>query len=241
MISVFVAEALKLRRSLVLLVAATGPVMVFALGVMMQVTGNGPEDWTMHTMSSAAIWAFFLLPMTAVGATALLAQLEHAPGTWSHSLALPIPKWQVFFAKAVLALLLMAVISALVALAALAAGFVGSALAPDHAIAGSYDAALAFRLYGLMYLAGFLVTAIQWTLAMRFSAFAVPVSIGIGGTFVAVAATSAKSGIYFPWLMPLNVLAQDPARIQIAVGLGLAGGLAIFAGAIFWLARRDWA
>lgn len=234
------AELLKLRRSLVLLVAATPPLMVLALGIMMRVTGNAPDDWFIQISSSAAIWGFFLLPMTAIGVTALLAQLEHGPGTWSHTLALPVPKWQVFLAKAVLAQILMLVIGALVALAGLASGVVGSLLAPEHAISGDLDWVLVLRLYGLMFLASGLVTAIQWTLAMRFRSFTVPVSIGIGGTFVAVAATSARSGLYFPWLMPVNVLASDPERAAIAVTLGTVGGLVLYASAIVWLSRRDW-
>jgi lantibiotic transport system permease protein len=240
MINALIAEALKLRRSLVLLVAATPPVMVFALGVLIVASGNGPEEWTMQTMAGSAIWAFLLLPMSVIGITALIAQLEHGPNTWSHTLALPVPRWQVFAAKVLVTLGLMAVVSFAVALAGWASVPVGLQFGDDLEMAGQFDPGLALQLYGKMFIAGLLVMAIQWTLAMRFRSFAAPVSIGIGGTFVAVAATSAEQGLYFPWLMPVNVLASEGSRGELAVMMGGLGGLIVFTLAIIWMSRRDW-
>ena len=81
----------------------------------------------------------------------------------------------------------------------------------------------------------------QWGIAHRFRSFAAPVAIGIGGTFVAVAATSSEYGIFFPWLMPVNMLAADPERAQIALALGGGGGALLFVLLVIWLSRRDWA
>lgn len=240
MINILIAEATKLRRSLVLLVAATPPVMVFALGVLVVASGNAPDSWTMHTMAGSAIWAFFLLPMGVIGITALIAQLEHGPGTWSHTLALPVPRWQIFLAKALVSLGLMALVSIAVALAGYASAMLGLRLGEEAVMGGRFDPALAFKLYGRMFIAGLLVMAIQWTMAMRFRSFAAPVSVGIGGTFVAVAATSADKGLYFPWLMPVNVLASEGGRGDLAVMMGGIGGVVVFALAIAWLSRRDW-
>ena len=103
------------------------------------------------------------------------------------------------------------------------------------------DWGLALSLYARMYVAAVLVTALQWLIATRFRSFAVAVSVGIGGTFVAVAATSSKWGLYFPWLMPVNILASDPERANLALAYGLGGGVLVYALGIVWLARRDWA
>lgn len=241
MIALVRAELLKLRRSLVLLILITPPAMVALLGVMVIVTGNAVEDWSTHIMAGAAIWAYFLMPMSVIGVMALLAQIEHAPRTWTYVLATPWPKWQILAVKAALGLGLMAILSVGVALAGLLAAWIGGVISPENALDGSPDLALAANLYGRMWLAGIMLMAIQWTISMRFYAFAIPVSVGIGGTFVAVAATSARSGLYFPWLMPVNILASDPERAQIALLLGSLGGLAILAIGIAWLTRRDWA
>ena len=85
MIRVMRAETLKLRRSLVAFVLGVPPVMTFILTVLVQLSGESPGIWQFQMMATAGIWAYFLLPMTATGLTALLAQMEHGPGTWSRA------------------------------------------------------------------------------------------------------------------------------------------------------------
>jgi len=240
MIKVFIAETIKLHRSLVLLVALTPPLMVFLLSVLTISTGRG-SNWHIFEASSAGIWAFFLLPMSVIGITALMAYIEYQPGTWSHTLALPVARWKIFAIKALLALILCAVISALVAISVVLGGVLGGLIAPQHALSGEIPGPVFFTHYSRMFLAAGLLIAIQWSAAMWFKNFAAPVSLGIGGTFVAVSATSTKYGIYFPWLMPVNVLASDPDRAVFAILSGSLGGLALFALMIIALSRRNWA
>ena len=102
------------------------------------------------------------------------------------------------------------------------------------------DWSQAVSLYSRMYVAAVFVTALQWLIATRIRSFAVAVSVGIGGTFVAVAATSSKWGLYFPWLMPVNILASEPERANLAMTYGLTGGILVYLVGIIWLSRRDW-
>jgi ABC-2 type transport system permease protein len=78
-----------------------------------------------------------------------------------------------------------------------------------------------------MFMGSILLIAIQLWAALRFRSFVPPLVLGISGTFVAVAATSAKEGPYFPWLIPTNALASDPARANLAIQIGLYGGLVL--------------
>ncbi|MEE2567721.1 ABC transporter permease [Hyphobacterium marinum] len=240
MIGIFRAELLKLRRSLVVLVLAVPPVMIFLLSVLTRLTGNGPDLWLVQSMATSAVWAYFLLPMTATGMTALLAQLEHSTGMWSHILALPPAKWTIFAAKCVLALLLMAVASGLAWASIFAAGHTANLLAPDHALQGPVPYWDAAKLLAKMFAASILLIAVQLAIALRYASFALPISIGVGGTFVAVAATSSQYGAYFPWLLPVNMLASEPERAQFALTYGVAGGFIVLAVLTIWFARRDW-
>ena len=234
------AEWLKLRRSLIWLLILSVPLMVFLLGVAVIATGNSTDQWDMLAMSGAAIWSFFLLPMTATALTALIAQLEHGSRGWSFMLALPHRKMAIFTAKALIVLAVMALISALVAVANIASGIVAGWIAPDQAMQGELPLALLAGIMSKMWLTGLLVVAVQFAVAMRYASFAVPVVVGIAGTFVAVVATSARQGLYFPWLMATNILNTDPARADQALLMGSLGALIIFATAIIWLSRRDW-
>jgi ABC-2 type transport system permease protein len=239
-VRVLSAEIGKLNRSLVLLLAAAPPLMMAMMGTAVIASGNGPETWLQSAMGGAAIWGYLLMPLTVTALTALVASLEHQSGGWTWTLAQPAPKWLVFAAKAVLCVGLTAVISLGVGTGILAGGMIGGAITPDHALAGDIPLAETSRLLAGMMVAGLLLIAIQFTVAHAFRTFAIPIIAGIGGTFVAVVATSSRAGLYFPWLLPVNMLATDPAHTIQALWTGGIGGLIVFTAACLWLARRDW-
>jgi len=54
-----------------------------------------------------------------------------------------------------------------------------------------------------------------------------------------VAATGSRQGAFFPWLIPTNALAMDPARADMAIAIGLWGGLALLAVMLVDLSRRE--
>lgn len=235
-----ITETTKLKRSLTLLLVLGIPCMMFVMQFVLLLNAKHAPDWSMFVMGGGAVWAYFLLPMTATALTALLAQIEHGPAGWSHVLALPYPKWMVFAAKAILVIALMALISVLLWFVLLGSGLLLGVIVPEKQLIGEVPALLLANLLTKMWFAGILVTAIQFTVAMAFRSFAVPVVVGIGGTFVALVATSAKAGIYFPWLLPTNILASDPSRALQAIITGLVGGLILFTFSCIWLGRRDW-
>jgi len=229
----------KLRGSLVLLILVVAPVMLFVLSIAVMIDGQGPGDWRRFAVSGAAVWAYFLLPMTATGLTALLAQIEHGPGMWPVLMSQPVPRWVHFASKILVSMALMALVSALVWAVMLGAGALAPWLRPDGALSGAMPWRDLGVLLAKMWLAGLLVTMLQLAVALRFHSFAAPVALGIGGTFIAVAATGAKAGIYFPWLLPVSMLASDAARAQFALIYGGLGGLIVALLTGFWLARRE--
>lgn len=237
---ILLSDLLKLKRSLILLLIAGVPAMLFIVQIVFIVTGNAPDEWRTIAASGSSIWAFFLLPLTATALTALIAQIEHGAKGWSYCLALQISKWRVLVSKFIIALGCMAVVSLLVWCAILLGGSIASVIAPAEALQGDMPFGLLAATLAKMWLAGFFVVAIQMTVALRFESFAVAVVTGIAGTFVAMVATSAKLGIYFPWLLPVNILASDPQRAWQALTTGVLGGLILMAVGSIWLARRDW-
>ncbi len=52
-------------------------------------------------------------------------------------------------------------------------------------------------------------------------------------------ATSAKAGLALPWQLPVNILAREPWRAHLALGLGLVGGLVAMAAMLAHLSRRE--
>lgn len=240
MIRVLVAEAAKLRRSLVLLLCAAAPAMVAMLCALMFQQKAGPDQpWSTYLLSASAIWSFFMLPMTVTALTILVAQLEHGPKFWNHLLALPVPRASFFAAKIVTVVLLVAGMTALLFLLTPALGWLGDAAAPERSLTGDLGLGEFARTLARMFAGGLLLIALQLWTALRFRSFVPPLVLGIGGTFVAVVATGSDYGPYFPWLIATNALASDPARAQLALSVGVVGGLAAIAAMLVDLSRRE--
>ncbi len=239
MIAAIRTEITKLNRSLALLLCAAAPTMVAVLCAMMFAQSENDRPWMALIVNGAALWSFFMLPMTVAALTVLIAQLEHGPRFWNHLLALPVPRWHIFAAKMVVVLALLAGMSALLFLLLPAAVALADWMIESRKLVGAFEPAAFARLLGQMYAGAILLTMIQLWAALHFRSFVPPLVLGIGGTFVAVAATSSEYGPYFPWLIPTNALATDPARAELALGIGLWGGLVLGAAMLVHLSRRE--
>jgi ABC-2 type transport system permease protein len=240
MIQVLVTEAAKLRRSLVLLLCAAAPAMVALLcALMFHQKAGADQPWALYLLSASAIWSFFMLPMTVTALTILVAQLEHGPSFWNHLLALPVPRASFFAAKIVIVVLLVAAMTALLFVLTPVLGWLGDAAAPGRSLTGELGLGGFARTLASMFAGSLMLIALQLWTALRFRSFVPPLVLGIGGTFVAVVATGSDYGPYFPWLIATNALAADPARAQLALAVGLAGGLVAAAAMLVDLARRE--
>ncbi|HLL59650.1 MAG TPA: ABC transporter permease [Allosphingosinicella sp.] len=239
MLSVVHTEFVKLRRSLALLLCIAAPTMVALLAAVMMMEWKKTEQWQTFAMQSAAMWSFFMLPMTVTALTVLIAQIDHGPKTWNHLLALPIPRWRFYAAKAFVVAFLVAGMSAALLVLLPLAGTAAEAIASGRQLTGSYPWRYTASLLGTMFVGSLLLIAIQLWAALRFRSFVPPLVIGIGGTFVAVAATASKQGAFFPWLIPTNALASDPQRAAFAIDLGLYGGIAMTVLMLVDMSRKE--
>jgi hypothetical protein len=197
------------------------------------------SPWDMWMMNAAGVWAFFMMPMSVTALAALMAHMEHGPKSWDHLRALPVPCWRLYAAKAVCALIVVALMSVAVVAFSWAGVSLASMIKPQAAPTGVFDLALYARLMGTMFLAGLLLIAIQLWTALRFASFVPGLVLGIGGTFFAVVATSARAGVFLPWQMPVNMLASEPWRVNAALGLGCGLGLVALILMTIHLSRRE--
>lgn len=234
-----VVEARKLNRSLAAVLAVAAPSLIAIFVFFNMLRGKQAAPWDMWMTNASAIWAFFMLPMSVTALTALVAHLEHGPRSWDHLRALPLPRWRLYAAKAGCVLAVVALMSAAVLAMTWAAVTLAAAIKPQLQPTGAFDLATYAALMGRMYLAALLMIAIQLWVALRFASFVPALAVGIGGTFFSVVATSAKQGVYFPWQMPVNMLATEAWRTQTALGLGLGLGAIVLIAALVHLSRRE--
>ncbi len=239
MLTALSVELLKLNRSLAALLAVAAPGLIALFIFFNLLRMEEAQDWFMVMMQAAAIWAFFMLPMSVTALTALVAQMEHGPRSWEHLFALPVPRWRLLAAKAAAVVLVVVAMGGAVLLLAAGAGALAGLIKPGIAPTGSIDWPAMVWLHARILGAGALLTAIQLWAALRFRSFVPGLVLGIGGTFFAVVATSAKNGVFMPWQMPVNMLATDPARADLALMLGLGGGVVVLGLMLVHLSRRE--
>ena len=232
-------EAHKLRRSLALLLAAIAPLLIAAFIFFNLLRLKQAMPWAMALQSSTAIWAFFMLPMSVTALTALVAHAEHGPRSWDHLRALPLPRWHLYAAKAVCVLGVVAAMSLWLAILTLLAVDLVGTIKPAVAATGPLDTLAYLQMLGRVFLSAWLLVAVQLWIALRCASFVPALAVGIGGTFFAVVATSAKIGVVLPWQIPVNQLASDPARAQLALLLGCIGGFIAFAAMLRHLGQRE--
>lgn len=239
MLKVLFVEARKLASSKALWIVFAAPALVSVVIAITVLCSPKPAPWSNWLETSASFWAFFMLPMSATVLTSMAAQIEHVPRAWDHLRSLPVARWKIYAAKAacVLAIVLgMSVLNvATTVLAVKLAGLANASLAPSGDVQIAHFMVRAVEVA----CAAVLLTAIQFWAAMRFASIGPALSLGIAGTFFGVVATIARQSIFVPWQMPLNVLAKEPSRVEMALLLGGGGGVVAMALAIIHLSKRE--
>jgi ABC-2 type transport system permease protein len=239
MIAVLAVEFRKLNRSLALLLAVVAPALIAVFTFFNMLRGSSPDPYDMWLISGEAIWAFFMLPMSVTALTALVANMEHGPKSWDHLRALPLPRWRLYAAKTLSVIAVVALMSALTLAMTWAAVEAASLVKPAVRPTDSPDLAKHAWILVKMLAAALLLIALQLWMALRFASFVPGLALGIGGTFFAVVATTARAGVFMPWQMPVNMLTTEVGRPETALLLGGAGGLIALALAVAHLAWRE--
>ena len=241
MIRVLHAELLKLKRTLAFRVIFVAPLLVAVLQffVMWKSPRLGPEFklWETLPKTTLSVWAIFMMPLLITLETALVNGIEHTDKHWKHIFALPVRRHTVYLGKFVVVQALIAASTLILGILTVLVGLAGMRLRPELANSGSVPFGWIAKHAALVWLAAWLIIAIQSWVSIRWSSFTVALTAGIGGTFFALFAASARVGKYYPWLLPMNVFTDE--RFAAAILLGAIGGVVVAMAGCFELARRD--
>ena len=233
-----IAEILKLRHSLALLLCVAAPLCVAALGTVIAFDREAGVPLDRFALSASGIWSFMMLPLAVTALSVLMAQMEHGSKSWNHILTLPRARPDVYLAKALVMLGLVALMSALLFVFTLTGAALLALLHPVG-VMGEPDLGRFAGVLARMVVASALVCMLQLWVALRYRSFVVPLIFGIAGTFVAVATLGAGKAAWFPWLLATDVLATRPAQQQLGLVLGGAGGAVVLALMLVHLSRRE--
>ena len=240
MLRVLNAELLKLKRTLAFRVIFIAPLLVALLQFFVLWKGKFPPEfklWVTLPRTTLTIWAIFMMPLLITLEAALINGIEHSDKHWKHIFALPVRRHTVYLAKFVIAQALIAGSTLILCLLTVLVGLAAIPVRPEFANPGPVPYGWIAKYALMIWLASWLIIAIQTWVSIRWSTFTVALGAGIGGTFFALFAASARVGKYYPWLLPLNVLTDE--RMVAALWLGVVGGVVAVVAGCFEFARRD--
>jgi ABC-2 type transport system permease protein len=237
-------ELLKLRRTLALATCFVAPLVVVAFQVaiwlrMKEGFGADVEPWLAFHTNALSMWGVFMLPLATALVVALVYHPEHANQGWLRLGVLPMPRWCVPAAKAIVSSGLVLLATAVLFLGCLAGTVLADALHPKIALETAPPLATMLARTARVFAASLLVLAIQNAVSLRFPSVVASLGTGVAGTFLALFASGSRLGPYYPWLMPLHALHGKEEAVVLSVALGAAGGLLLLAVTVWVAARRD--
>lgn len=241
------AERVKLHGTLALRLCYIAPALVVCLCVLQillsgKVTpmADGGQAWQRFAQGVLVLWAFLMLPLYVTLQSALLAGLEHSERQWKHLLALPLPRASHYLAKWTVLLALVLLAMGLLVLLIVIGGWLMMQLRNPLGLAGPPPwEFLLSRGAAIFAASGFIISLHTW-ISIRSSSFTVAVASGMSATVAGfLIAQSARFGHWYPWSMPMQVLAGEGERIHLVVTAGLVGAATFLAIGLTDFLRRD--
>lgn len=226
------SEILKLKRTLALWMVIVAPAIVVALQSALWLNqsdgiGTDYDLWLMYSSGILSMWGIFMFPLFCALVVALVYHYEHATSGWQKMYTLPVAKWSVIGAKQSAALLLLFASGCILFAVTILGGLIVDALHPNIEMPSYIPYAEMLRRWSLVFVSSLMVFAIQNWISLRWTTLSVPIGAGIGGTFVAIFATSWKYGHFYPWLMPIHALHRTDGKELAGLWIGSLGGIVL--------------
>lgn len=225
-------ELIKLRRNLALWMVGIAPLFVVALQALIWLNlkeglGFDADLWLTFFSNILSIWSLFMFPMFTALVVALIYQYEHTTGGWLRTGTYPVPSWMILAAKQLSALILLTGSTILLVVFTVLGGWITGYFHPVIEMPALIPWPEVLVRTAKIWSASLLVLGIQNWVSLRWTSLSVPIGTGIGGTFVALFATSWRYGYLYPWLLPLNSIYGTDGRDQIAFLTGAIGGFSL--------------
>jgi hypothetical protein len=234
------AEMLKMKRTIALKMVVLCPAVIVLL--MFFVSSQAPfstlnrngisNEWTTLARSNLRFWAFLMMPLYIALQTALLAGLDHSENQWKSLLARPVPRWTFYVAKLLVAVAMTAASTLTLLCGIVIAGSILPRVQSQLVFGFPIPWAAIFRDGSQIAGLGFLALTIQHWVSLRWRSFSVAVGAGIMATVVGIFAVAAGQQVggwpqYFPWSLPMLVLARQPHDIGAILLISGALGLVV--------------
>jgi ABC-2 type transport system permease protein len=190
-----VAESIKLKKSPLWLVFLLLPILPAFLGTFNYAQNIGILQnewyslWTQHTL----FMCYFFLPALIGVYASYLFHLEHQQHNWNALIAIPMPRINIYIAKLLVCMVLIAITQIWVAALYIISGLlIGLPMSLPTELPW-------WILFGII--GGIVIAAIQLCISLVISSFAIPVGIAFVGGILGIPIISAGYGMLYPYTL----------------------------------------
>ncbi|WP_295770573.1 ABC transporter permease [uncultured Mucilaginibacter sp.] len=208
--------------------------------------------WGQFAGIPLAIMGSLLLPMYIIFVAYSVNVIEHKSDTWKTLFTLPIPKWSIYTAKYLFAVILILITLTLFFVLTIAFGTLLGNIQPKLKFGGFHIETHLFQVYAKLFFASQGIIALQFLMSLLWKDFLKPMGIGFVGTIAGVILTGPARWEYaylFPYAQPLlSVMGvgnkkirptETPVFFTNEVLISMAIAVVIFITGYFILQRRS--
>ena len=239
-----IVEFLKLKRTLVLLVVFAVPVMdgliqFLALYTRDFTPAEVVNQWHFSAQTMAIYWSNMLYPLEIAIITAMVNGYEHSNNNWKILFSLPVNRFILYCAKFTTVTLLLLCSNLILWIMRVGIGYGLDSLKPELMIViNNFE--ISFLLVCIkIFFASFFVIAFQFWLSIRYSNFSVAVGVGVMGTFIGMVQMKGFVQKFFPWKLSTNTLSSVDGLPELALNVGIFGGIVVLIIGCLHITRRD--
>ncbi|AJY75764.1 ABC transporter permease [Paenibacillus beijingensis] len=197
MVAMIRSEWLKLRKTVIWMLAAVSPILAAVIGVLDVDRTQDSSAWVYALSMMSVLHAMLFLPLLTGVYAALVCRYEHIGGGWKMMLALPVTRSQVFLVKFGFVVLLLAVTQIIFLAALLLIG-----LALGFAFPIPWAELLRSVAGGL--LACLPLAALQLGVSTAWSSFGAPLAVNVIFTLPNLLIVNSEDyAPYYPWAQPM--------------------------------------
>ncbi len=241
------AELLKLKRTLAVWMVLIAPSLVVALNFVMlldrgdRFLTQADTAWQALAQNILLLWALMMLPLFVTLETALLGSVDHNSQQWKHLVALPLPRWAIYDAKSIVALVLIGASTLVLWGETIITGLLLRALKPELAIGWPVPAGELLQPMVLTFLVAWCIIAVHLFVAMRWQSFTFAIGFGIATAVINfMVVQSDKWNKFFPWAWPGYAIVKEGADfLPSALALGVGGGIVVGLIGMWIVSRRE--
>lgn len=244
------AESLKLKGTFSLWLSILAPcalVSMYVIGFWSKgeyLVPEGANAWHQFAKQNFGIYTLLLMPIFIALLTSLTNGIEHKSNGWKHLYSLPLPKSTIYVAKATTVVGLVLLSNVVFVLAYLAGGIFLTFVRPGLGFESMAGLEIVFVSCLKLFLASFVIIAVQFWLSIRWSSFALSMGVGIVAIITVAVAMRWEYIHYYPFAYPFVAIREFPNGADIPklftqeVLLSFGVGLLVFILGYYDISRK---